>query len=338
MEMKRVLSIQSHVVHGHVGNKCATFPLQLLGFDVDFINSVQFSNHTGYSTFKGEVLGGNELWNLIEGLDANELLTGYSHLLTGYIGSSSFLRTILRTVLKLRTVNPSLIYVCDPVMGDNGKLYIPEELVAIYREEVVAAATVLTPNQFECELLTGMKILSEIDALKAMRALHEKGPEVVILTSLDYEPSKTSSTVPTIEMLASLRILIEEEGGEGGGERNFCKYVVYRVTMERMPGHYTGTGDLTAALLLAWTHENKSRKDLNSEAEQFRDSLEKVAASMQAVLRRTYKESENLEKSKIVKNVPPELRLIQSRDDLITPPVGDIASTGVVTIEAIESK
>ena len=121
-EEGRVLSIQSHVVHGHVGNKSAVFPLQLLGFEVDPINSVQFSNHTGYSKgFRGQVLQGDQLWELVEGLDANELLS-YTHLLTGYIGSKSFLETVLRVLRRLREVNPDLIYVCDPVLGDNGKL------------------------------------------------------------------------------------------------------------------------------------------------------------------------------------------------------------------------
>ena len=121
-EEGRVLSIQSHVVHGHVGNKSAVFPLQLLGFEVDPINSVQFSNHTGYSNgFRGQVLQGDQLWELVEGLDANELLS-YTHLLTGYIGSKSFLETVLRVLRRLREVNPDLIYVCDPVLGDNGKL------------------------------------------------------------------------------------------------------------------------------------------------------------------------------------------------------------------------
>ncbi|CAI5526801.1 unnamed protein product [Closterium sp. Naga37s-1] len=101
---------------GYVGNKAAVFPLQLLGFDVDPINSVQLSNHTGYPTWKGQILDGEQLWALIEGLEANGLLF-YSHLLTGglhrialvpgdcYTGSLSFLETVLRVVEKLRSVN-----------------------------------------------------------------------------------------------------------------------------------------------------------------------------------------------------------------------------------------
>ena len=118
----RALTIQSHVVSGYVGNKCAVFPLQLHGFDVDPILSVQFSNHTGYGCWKGEVMTGEQLQSLVEGLEQNGLLEGYTHLLTGYIGSASMLRTVARLVRKLRTYNPNLVYVCDPVLGDNGRL------------------------------------------------------------------------------------------------------------------------------------------------------------------------------------------------------------------------
>ncbi|KAG0454839.1 hypothetical protein HPP92_024131 [Vanilla planifolia] len=179
----RVLSIQSHTVHGYVGNKSAVFPLQLLGYDVDPINSVQFSNHTGYPTFKGQVLDGQQLWDLVEGLAANNLLY-YTHLLTGYIGSVTFLNMVLQVVEKLRLKNPELVYVCDPVMGDEGKLYVPEELVSIYREKVVHVASMLTPNQFEIEQLTGSRIVSEKDALKACNKLHAAGTSKVIVTSI----------------------------------------------------------------------------------------------------------------------------------------------------------
>ncbi|MBA0769924.1 hypothetical protein Gotri_018610, partial [Gossypium trilobum] len=166
----RVLSIQSHTVQGYVGNKSAVFPLQLLGYDVDPINSVQFSNHTGkllilllgkyqrYPTFKGQVLNGQQLLDLVEGLEANNLLY-YTHLLT----------------------------VCDPVMGDEGKLYVPEDLVSVYREKVVPVASMLTPNQFEAELLTKLRIGSETDGRKACNILHAAGPSKVVITSINID-------------------------------------------------------------------------------------------------------------------------------------------------------
>jgi pyridoxine kinase len=119
-------------VHGYVGNKSAVFPLQLLGFDVDPLHSVQLSNHTAYSAFKGQVLTGEDMSKIVDGLRTNGLLS-YSHILTGYVSSASFLRCIVSTVASIRAVNPSAVYVCDPVMGDHGKLYVPADLVPIYR-------------------------------------------------------------------------------------------------------------------------------------------------------------------------------------------------------------
>ncbi|KAI3462594.1 hypothetical protein Pfo_019257 [Paulownia fortunei] len=195
-ETGRVLSIQSHTVQGYVGNKSAVFPLQLLGYDVDPINSVQFSNHTGklllslysyrYPTFKGQVLNGDQLWNLVEGLDANNLLY-YTHLLT----------------------------VCDPVLGDEGKLYIPQELVSVYREKVVPVASMLTPNEFEAELLTGFRIVSEQDGREACNILHAAGPSKVVITSKNIDGNL---------------LLIGSHQKE------------------------KGTGDLMTALLLGWSH------------------------------------------------------------------------------------
>lgn len=131
VDQHRVLSIQSHVVHGYCGNKSAVFPLQvssntiflqvlvtqfyprnsqLLNFDVDAINSVQLSNHTGYKTIKGQILSETDLADLFEGLTANNLHLTYSHLLTGYVGNDKFLREISRIIKHLRQSNPNVIY------------------------------------------------------------------------------------------------------------------------------------------------------------------------------------------------------------------------------------
>ncbi|KAL2103147.1 hypothetical protein ACEWY4_000015 [Coilia grayii] len=161
----RVLSVQSHVVRGYVGNKSASFPLQVLGFEVDSINSVQFSNHTGYEHWRGQVLNADELQSLYEGLQLNQL-THYDYILTGYCRDESFLQRVVDIIQELRNNNPNLVYVCDPVMGDHGSMYVPEVLLPVYREKVLPIADILTPNQFEAELLTGKKITSEEEALE----------------------------------------------------------------------------------------------------------------------------------------------------------------------------
>nr|XP_011465167.1 PREDICTED: pyridoxal kinase isoform X1 [Fragaria vesca subsp. vesca] len=290
-ETGRVLSIQSHTVQGYVGNKSAVFPLQLLGYDVDPINSVQFSNHTGYPTFKGQVLNGEQLWELIQGLESNDLLY-YTHLLTGYIGSVSFLSTVLEVVNKLRSVNPKLRYVCDPVMGDEGKLYVPPELVSVYREKVVPVASMLTPNQFEAELLTNSRIVSECDGRKACNILHAAGPSMVLVV------------ITSINIDGNLLLIGSHQKEQGLSPEQF------KIVIPKIPAYFTGTGDLTTALLLGWSNK-------------YPDNLDKAAelavSSLQALLQRTvndYKSAGHDPKSTSL-----EIRLIQSQDNIRQPQI-----------------
>uniref|UniRef100_A0A2P2KV63 pyridoxal kinase n=1 Tax=Rhizophora mucronata TaxID=61149 RepID=A0A2P2KV63_RHIMU len=288
-ETGRVLSIQSHTAQGYVGNKAAIFPLQLLGYDVDPINSVQFSNHTGYPSFKGQVLNGQQLWELIEGLEANELLY-YTHLLTGYIGSVSFLDSVLEVIDKLRTINPELTYVCDPVLGDEGKLYVPLELAVVYREKVIPVATMLTPNQFEAELLTGSRIVSERDGREACNIIHAAGPPKVVITGINID--------------GNLFLIGSDQKEKGQTAEQF------KIVIPKIPAYFTGTGDLMTALLLGWS-------------DKYPDNLEKAAelavSSLQALLQRTlndYKRAGYDPQSSSL-----EIRLIQSQDDIRHPQV-----------------
>ncbi|XP_017975775.1 PREDICTED: pyridoxal kinase isoform X2 [Theobroma cacao] len=294
----RVLSIQSHTVQGYVGNKSAVFPLQLLGYDVDPINSVQFSNHTGYPTFKGHVLNGQQLWDLIEGLEANDLLY-YTHLLTGYIGSVSFLNKVLEVVHQLRCVNPNLTYVCDPVMGDEGKLYVPEDLVSVYREKVVPVASMLTPNQFEAELLTKLRIGSETDGREACNILHATGPSKVVITSINIEGNL-------------LLIGSHQKDKEHAPEQ-------FKIVIPKIPAYFTmmkfqtycllkGTGDLMTALLLGWS--NKYPNNLDKAAEL-------AVSSLQALLQRTLSDYRRAGFDSQSSSL--EIRLIQSQDDIRNP-------------------
>nr|KYP75913.1 Pyridoxal kinase [Cajanus cajan] len=288
----RVLSIQSHTVQGYVGNKSAVFPLQLLGYDVDPINSVQFSNHTGklrYPTFKGQVLNGQQLWDLIEGLEGNDLLF-YTHLLTGYIGSESFLNAVLQVVSKLRSKNPELTYVCDPVMGDEGKLYVPQELVSVYREKVVPVASMLTPNQFEAELLTGFKIQSEGHGREACRFLHAAGPSKVIITSINID--------------GNLLLIGSHQKVKGEPPRQF------KILIPKIPAYFTGTGDLMTALLLGWSNKYPDNLEIAAEL---------AVSSLQAVLHRTLSDYENVGHD--FESTSLEIRLIQSQDDIRSPQV-----------------
>jgi pyridoxine kinase len=352
-----------------VGNKAAVFPLQLLGFDVDIINSVQFSNHTGYPNgFEGEVLDGSRLLKLIDGMERNGLLSSYSggdcpgrigNILTGYIGSESFLSAVVSVVKKLKGLNPKCRYVCDPVLGDNNKFYVPRELVGIYQREVLPLADVITPNQFEIEQLTGITILSIQDAQRACCVLHDMGVKLVLITSIvfldsgrnsgyDYErvdeTEKQALPPPpdSIAMFASrrkfcLRSSFQQQSSPNDqspmmqqesidielNNSNDEQYILYT---PRFSGQFTGTGDLCAALFLGWTVDANNQSGDDSET--FDDSLlscslEKLAGTMHAIVKRTATvaaSSSTLDKSARTVSYR-ELQLIKSRDDILNPPM-----------------
>lgn len=269
-----------------MGNKAAVFPLQLLGFDVDVVNSVHFSNHTGYREgFEGDVLKGDQLRAIMAGLARNDLLD-IGFVLTGYIGSESFLEAILDVIKTLRQ-RGEVGFVCDPVLGDKGRFYVPKELVGLYREKVIPLADVLTPNQFEAEQLTECPINTIEDAKNACRNLHTMGPRLVFITSMTL-PAEDANTMA---ILASERI-------------SDNTVAVWRIDCPMLPVQFTGTGDLCAALLLA--HSSRQPDNIPF-------VMEKVINTMFAVLERTHKAAGETVKSR-------ELKLIQSKDIIEDPP------------------
>ncbi|ETN59031.1 pyridoxal kinase [Anopheles darlingi] len=294
----RVLSIQSHVVHGYAGNKSAVFPLQVLGFEVDQINSVQFSNHTGYKNgFKGQVLNETQLAEVYSGLVDNELHKLYTHLLTGYVGNPAFLREIANILKSLRAANSKLIYVCDPVMGDDGVMYVPKELLPIYRDEIVPLADIITPNQYEVELLTGKQIKTENDVWEAVQWFHEKGVGTVAISSSEL------GSKDTLLAFVSYR-------SASGTER-------YRLAIPKQGNNlvrFTGTGDLFASLFLA--HSTLTNFDMGT-------TLERAIATLQAVITKTlsYIPEEVLQGKVAVTSQQRELKIIQSKTDIEQPKI-----------------
>ena len=311
--------------HLDVGNKSAVFPLQLLGFDVDVINSVHFSNHTGYPNgWEGDVLNGNQLKSILDGLERNQLLSKIGYLLTGYIGSESFLRSVI-DVLKLirsssdnddKNIQRSVRYVCDPVLGDGGKFYVPTNLVSIFRNELIPLADVVTPNQFEVEQLTGIKVRSIKDAKDACYILHDLGPSLVFITSMTLEKDDMSKNGDNVTPNNSIAIFASRRSSEVSGNEKE-KYEMWRIDSSIIPGRYTGTGDLCAALLLAWTEIHPNNLCL---------AMEKVIGTMHAVIKRTAESSvlsNNMVKDESIDlphNIASmELRLIQSKNDIENP-------------------
>jgi len=189
--LKTVLSIQSHVAYGHVGNRSAVFPLERLGIEVWPINTVQFSSHTGLPGWKGMCFPGSHVRSIIDGLEAIQVLPRCSALLSGYIGDISVGQAILHAVRLVKSKNQSALYCCDPVMGDlPDGLYVHKDLPDFFRSALVPSADIITPNHFEAELLSGISIQTETDALKAARILHALGPRIIIITSYKLTAEK----------------------------------------------------------------------------------------------------------------------------------------------------
>uniref|UniRef100_A0A6Q2XIN3 Pyridoxal kinase n=1 Tax=Esox lucius TaxID=8010 RepID=A0A6Q2XIN3_ESOLU len=287
----RVLSIQSHVVRGYVGNKSASFPLQVLGFEVDSINSVQFSNHTGYSHWKGQVLTADELHVLYEGIKLNNV-HHYDYVLTGYTRDTSFLEMVVDIIQELKRPPLSHPYLTP---------YVPQNLHPVYKNKVVPVADIITPNQFEAELLTGKNISTEKDAVEVMDLLHKMGPDTVVITSSDL-PSRLGDRF--LVSLGSQRTMMPD--GTKSTQR-------VRMEIPKVDAVFVGTGDLFAAMLLAWTHHYPN--DLKT-------ACEKTFSVMHHVIQRTISYAHELAGPGRRPSPPQlELRMVQSKADIEDPAI-----------------
>src|SRR5262245_16464130 len=180
-----ILSIQSHVVYGHVGNSAAVFALQRLGVEVWPIDTLQLSNHRGYDTARGQVFVPDLVRELVRGLGERGVLTRCDAVLSGYLGAVELGQAMLEAVAAVKRANPDALYGCDPVIGDVARgVYVAAEVAEFIRERAVPAADVVTPNHFELERLTDAPISSLPAALKAIDELRRRGSRAVLVTSL----------------------------------------------------------------------------------------------------------------------------------------------------------
>ena len=224
-----ILSIQSWVAYGHVGNASAIFPLQRLGAEVWGVHTVQFSNHTGYGAWRGQVFGAELIRECVGGIEDRGVLPRCDAVLSGYLGSAEIGAAVRDAALKVKAANPRALWCCDPVIGDTGRgVFVRPGIPEFLRDQALPAADIATPNQFELEWLTGQAITSLDTAKAAITALQAKGPRIVLLTSL-----RTDATgADEIELLAA----------EGGS--------FWRLRTPMLPLSVNGAGDAIAALFL----------------------------------------------------------------------------------------
>ncbi len=225
-----ILSIQSSVAYGHVGNSAAVFPLQRLGIEVWPISTVHFSNHTGYGAWRGPLLAADDLREVLTGVEERGALRGVEAVLSGYQGAEDVGGVVLDAVDRVKAANPAAVYCCDPVMGDVGRGFFVRPGIPEYmRDHVIPRADIATPNHFELDFLTGRRTTGLAAIVDAAGALRSKGPQTVLVTSLVHD-----AMVPgTLDMLAVT--------GEGA----------WLVSTPLLPLSVNGAGDLTAALFLA---------------------------------------------------------------------------------------
>lgn len=225
-----VISIQSQVAFGHVGNSAAVFPLQIHGIDVVAVPTTLLSNRPGYPTIRGKVLEVDTVDELLRGIEERGAVAAADMILSGYLGSAANAEVIADFVARAKADHRALRYCCDPVLGDRDRgLFVRNDIPPLVRDRLCALADIVTPNHFEFEWLCGTEARTIAQVVAAARGLMARGPSTVVITSAELSDTPADA----IETLA-----IAHDGA-------------WRVRTPRVPISPNGTGDLFAALLVA---------------------------------------------------------------------------------------
>jgi pyridoxine kinase len=224
-----ILSIQSHVAYGHVGNSAAVFALQRLGCEVWPVHTVQFSNHTGYGGWKGEVFAAGMIDAVVEGIAERGVLAGCDGVLSGYVGSVDIGGAVLRAVGRVKAANPGAAYCCDPVIGNRRRgVFVQRGVPEFFRERALPLAQIATPNHFELDRLIGDDSVDMAQVVSTIGLLHVRGPGAILVTSVEVSETPAGH----IDVVAS----------DGGGQ--------YLVRTPRLAAAGNGAGDIVAALFM----------------------------------------------------------------------------------------
>jgi pyridoxine kinase len=277
-----ILSIQSWVAYGHVGNAAAIFPLQRLGAEVWGVHSVQFSNHTGYGSWAGKTFPAATIEQLIEGIAARGVLGQCDAILSGYLGDPDTGQVVLRAAARIRAANPHALWCCDPVIGDVGPgSYVKPGVAEFLAQRAVPQADILTPNGFELARLTGLPVSTLSEACTAVHALRgmmrPDGPRAVLVTSL----ATSSTPADALDLMAA------------------SSESIHVLRVPRLKVAANGAGDVIAALFLFHLRRTGSAAL----------ALEWAASSLHGVLRATEAAG------------APEMLLIAAQDELVAPSI-----------------
>ncbi|MGZ0152642.1 pyridoxal kinase PdxY [Kribbella sp. WER1] len=259
----KILSIQSAVAFGHVGNSAAVFPLQRIGVEVLPVYTVNFSNHTGYGAWRGPMISPDDVREVLRGIEDRGVLPQIDVVLSGYQGGEGIADVILEAVERVKAANPAAVYSCDPVMGNaKSGCFVAPAIPVLLRDRVVPAADIITPNQFELGFLTNTEPDTLESTLASVELARATGPRTVLVTSVE-RPDREDGTIEMLAVDDSGAWLIETPyipmKANGSGD----------VTAALFTAHYRRTGDLADALarttssvfdLLTRTHESGERE------------------------------------------------------------------------------
>ena len=253
----KILSIQSAVAYGHVGNSAAVFPLQRIGVEVLPVYTVNFSNHTGYGAWRGPLISPDDVRDVITGIEERGVFDQIDVVLSGYQGSEGIADVILDAVARVKAANPDAVYACDPVMGNaKSGCFVAPAIPVLLRDRVVPAADIITPNQFELGYLTDTEPDTLESTLASVDLIRASGPRTVLVTSVE----RPDRPVGTIEMLA-----VTDDGA-------------WLVQTPLLPFKANGSGDVTAALFTAHLRRTGDAAD----------ALGRTVSSVFDLLQRTY--------------------------------------------------
>ena len=257
----KILSIQSAVAYGHVGNSAAVFPLQRIGVEVMPVYTVNFSNHTGYGAWRGPLISPDDVRDVITGIEERGAFPQVDVVLSGYQGGEGIADVILDAVARVKAANPSAIYACDPVMGNaKSGCFVAPAIPILLRDRVVPAADLITPNQFELGYLTDTEPDTLESTLASVDLIRATGPRTVLVTSVE-RPDREEGT---IEMLA-----VDDAGA-------------WIVQTPLLPLKANGSGDVTAALFTAHYRRTGDAAD----------ALARTTSSVFDLLERTHRSGE----------------------------------------------
>ena len=278
VRMKNILSIQSAVAYGHVGNSAAVFPLQRIGHEVWPVYTVNFSNHTGYGAWEGPLIPAEQVRKIIQGIEDRGALARVEAVLSGYQGGDDIADVIVDTVARVKELNPNAVYACDPVMGNaKSGCFVSDNIPPLLRDKVVPVADIITPNQFELGYLTGKEATDLDSTLEAVEAARAMGPDTVLVTSV----TRPDQPEDTVEML-----VVDSHGR-------------WLVQTPRLAFKRNGSGDVTCALFTGHYIEAIGGAEAATAA---KNALAKTASSVFDLIENTHNAD------------APELLLVESQE------------------------